>query len=117
MKNKEGVISGRFLLLQKKYSRDFLGFEHPPFADNWLAVSPSWIHHIRFLFSALDDLPELVSPDPVLAYFPLSLGVKYPQKLRDGKNMFRNIMGRDDDEAALVVAIPCQDPAQLNIFF
>ena len=29
--------------------------------------------------------------------------------------MFRNIMGRDDDEAALVVAIPCQDPDKMSM--
>ena len=34
-----------------------------------------------------------------------ALGVKYPQKLRDGRNMFGNIMGWGGDEAALVVAI------------
>ena len=29
--------------------------------------------------------------------------------------MFGNIMGWDDDEAALVVVIPCQDPGHVNV--
>ena len=65
----------------------------------------------------MPESPELVRPDPaLLAHFPLSHQPRSRCQISpDGKNMFGNIVGWDDDEAALVVVIPCRDPGHVNV--